>query len=85
MVVASHLDKDGESSVREVVRMARERRKGLILITHRKESLELVDKVWWMKKDGSIECVERTEGGEWSMGEKDGRIDVGHGVSGDGV
>lgn len=49
----SHLDKEGEDAIRDAVMMARTKERGLILITHRKESLKFVDKVI-VVKDGCI-------------------------------
>ena len=54
----SHLDVSGENAIKDAVSMARDNSRGLILITHRRESLELVDKVVVLKDKGVVEVVE---------------------------
>ena len=59
----SHMDQEGENAVRDAVNMAKSNDRGLILITHRKETLNLVDKVVVLKNGSVAEIVERDSDG----------------------
>lgn len=59
----SHLDQGGESAIDEAVQMARETSRGVLLITHRKETLALVDKVIVLKDGCIVEVVEKKKKG----------------------
>jgi len=76
----SHLDKDGESAIEEAVQMARDTSRGVLIITHRKETLALVDKVIVLKEGCIVEIVEKKkkeEGGNKDVEVDDGWVETG--------
>lgn len=66
---ASALDSEGEAAVNDAIKACREQNRGLLIISHRMNTLELADKVMVLKEgkivqQGVISDLKKEEGGE---------------------